>query len=254
MHTLISLMLLFTPLAQTPPKTAPPPPAAKPTPPAAKPATPPAEPEEDLKTYNLPDALAAITLTQNYYNKINTFQAKFKQVFSKKFHGDQPAESGVIYIKKPGFMLWDYLAPDKKMFLIDGKKAWMYEPTSKQALWRDVKDSALPTPVKFLWGQGKLTDEFHVKVVPNSKFAGAGQKALKLLPKKRSPHFKIVMFVVDAQGAVVSSLVYDHEGNKNQITFSEISMNKPIDDKKFVFTPPKGVQVLQAGEDKPATR
>ena len=58
--------------------------------------------------------------------------------------------------------------------------------------------------------------------------------------------------MVDAAGAVVSSLVYDHEGNKNQITFSEITMNKPIDDKKFVFTPPKGVQVLQAGEDKPA--
>ncbi len=244
MHTLISLVFLFAPLTQTPP-------APKPaTPPVVTPAKPAAEPEEDLKTYNLADAMAAITTTQNYYNKITTFQAKFKQVFSKKFHGDQPAESGVIYIKKPGFMLWDYLAPDKKMFLIDGKKAWMYEPSSKQALWRDVKDSSLPTPVKFLWGQGKLTDEFHVKIVPNSKFAGPNQKALKLLPKKRSPHFKLVMFVVDAQGAVVSSLVYDHEGNKNQITFSEITLNKPIEDKKFAFTPPKGVQVLQAGDEK----
>ena len=246
MHTLISLVFLFTPLTQTPPA---PKPAA---PPAVTPAKPAAEPEEDLKTYNLADALAAITTTQNYYNKITTFQAKFKQVFSKKFHGDQPAESGVIYVKKPGFMLWDYLAPDKKMFLIDGKKAWMYEPSSKQALWRDVKDSSLPTPVKFLWGQGKLTDEFHVKIVPNSKFAGPNQKALKLLPKKRSPHYKLVMFVVDAQGAVVSSLVYDHEGNKNQITFSEIQMNKLIEDKKFTFVPPKGVQVLQAGDEKPA--
>jgi len=246
MHTLISLVFLFTPLTQTPP-------APKPaTPPVVTPAKPAAEPEEDLKTYNLADAMAAITTTQNYYNKITTFQAKFKQVFSKKFHGDQPAESGVIYIKKPGFMLWDYLAPDKKMFLIDGKKAWMYEPSSKQALWRDVKDSSLPTPVKFLWGQGKLTDEFNVKIVPNSKFAGPNQKALKLLPKKRSPHFKLVMFVVDAQGAVVSSLVYDHEGNKNQITFSEITLNKPIEDKKFAFTPPKGVQVLQAGDEKAA--
>lgn len=246
MHTLISLVFLFAPLTQTPP---PPKPA---TPPVVTPAKPAAEPEEDLKTYNLAEAMAAIMTTQNYYNKITTFQAKFKQVFSKKFHGDQPAESGIIYIKKPGFMLWDYLAPDKKMFLIDGKKAWMYEPSSKQALWRDVKDSSLPTPVKFLWGQGKLTDEFHVKIVPNSKFAGPNQKALKLLPKKRSPHFKQVMFVVDAQGAVVTSLVYDHEGNKNQIIFSEITLNKPIEDKKFAFTPPKGVQILQAGDEKPA--
>jgi len=251
MHTLISLAFLFLPLTQTPPV---PKPAV--TTPAPKPAAPtpakPAEAEEDLKTYNLADAMTAITTTQNYYNKITTFQAKFKQVFSKKFHGDQPAESGVIYIKKPGFMLWDYLLPDKKMFLIDGKKAWMYEPSSKQALWRDVKDSSLPTPVKFLWGQGKLTDEFHVKIVPNSKFAGKNQKALKLLPKKRSPHFKLVMFVVDVQGAVVSSIVYDHEGNKNQITFSEINLNKTIENKKFAFTPPKGVQVLQAGEEKPS--
>ncbi len=228
-------------LAQTPP--------SKPEMPPAKPAAPAADPDEDLKSYNQADALAALGQVQTYYNRITTFQAKFKQVFTKKFHGDQPEESGIVYIKKPGYMLWDYLTPAKKMFLIDGKKAWMYEPASKQALWRDIKDSALPTPVKFLWGQGKLADEFHVKLIPNSKFAGKNQRVLKLLPKKRSPHYKSVLFVIDAQGAVAASLVYDHEGNRNRIDFSSIETNKPIDDKKFAFTPPKGVQVLQAGDD-----
>lgn len=228
-------------------------PAKPQTPPPAQPA--PAKPaasvesEEDLKTYDQSDALAALGQVQNYYNKIITFQAKFKQVFTKKFHGDQPEESGIVYIKKPGFMLWDYLKPSKKIFLIDGKKAWMYEVDSQQALWRDIKDSSLPTPVKFLWGQGKLTDEFHVKLIPNSKFAGKGQRVLKLLPKKRSPHYKSVLFVIDTQGAVAASLVYDHEGNRNRIDFSNIETNKPIEDKKFSFTPPKGVQVLQAGDD-----
>lgn len=223
---------------------------AKPADQPAKPA--PAEPDEDIKTYDQADALAALGQVQNYYNQVKSFQAKFKQVFTKKFHGDQPEETGIVYIKKPGYMLWDYLAPSKKMFLIDGKKAWMYEPESKQALWRDVKDSSLPTPVKFLWGQGKLTDEFHVKLIPNSKFAGKNQRVLKLLPRRRSPHYKSVLFVIDSRGAVAASLVYDHEGNRNRIDFSAIETNKPMDDKKFMFTPPKGVQVLQAGDDTPA--
>ncbi len=220
--------------------------------PPAKPAAKPAAPQEDLGTYNSKESLAAMAVTQAYYDKITTFQADFSQVFTKRFHGDQPAESGKIYVKKPGFMTWDYLKPEKKLFLIDGKKAWMYEPSSKQAMWHDIKDSGLPTPVKFLWGKGKLVDDFHVKIIDKSKFAGKGQKAIKLLPKKSSPHFTSVLFIVNEQGAVVSSIVFDSEGNRNRITFSNIVLNKPIADRIFTFTPPKGVQVLQAGDSKPS--
>ncbi|MBN2724114.1 MAG: outer membrane lipoprotein chaperone LolA [Deltaproteobacteria bacterium] len=200
--------------------------------------------------YNLPDSQFLCLKIQTYYNKIKTFKSDFKQVFSKKFHGDQKPEYGKVYIKKPGKMTWEYTRPEKKLFIVDGKKVWVYEPVQKQALWKNLGDSGLPAPVKFLWGKGNLINEFNVKIIKNSKFAGKNESVLKLLPKKKSPHFKSVLFVVDASGAVKQSIVYDREGNRNRIYFNSIILDKPIPDKLFKFIPPKGIQVLEAGVEK----
>ena len=209
-----------------------------------------------LVGYNLPDAQLACVKIQGYYNKISTFRASFKQVFTKRFHGAQKPEKGILFIKKPGKMYWEYQKPEKKYFIIDGKRAWVYEPASKQALWKNIQDSSLPTPVKFLWGKGNLVAEFNIKLIPRSKFGGKGLTVLKLVPKKRSPHYRSVLFVHNTKGAVVSSIVYDHDGNKNQITFSNMKLNTKIPDSRFSFKPPKGVQVLQASgkPEKPARK
>jgi outer membrane lipoprotein carrier protein len=200
-----------------------------------------------LKGFNLPDAQLACISIQGYYNNIKTFKANFKQVFYKKFHGAQKAEYGVVYVKKPGKMAWEYTKPEKKFFIIDSKKVWIYEPSQKQALWRDIKDSSLPAPVKFLWGKGDLINNFHVKLIAKSKFGGKGKSVLKLVPKKQSPHYRSVLFVLTPKGAVLESIVYDHSGNKNRIIFSKISLNTKIKSSRFKFIPPKGVQVLYAG-------
>ncbi|MBU1239854.1 outer membrane lipoprotein carrier protein LolA [Myxococcota bacterium] len=203
---------------------------------------------ENLKGYDLPDAQISCIRIQGYYNKIKTFQAAFKQIFTKRFHGAQKPESGMVYVQKPGKMAWEYLKPEKKFFIVDGKKVWIYEPSQKQAMWRHIKDSALPAPVKFLWGKGDLVGTFHVKLITNSKHGGKGKAVLKLVPKSASPHYRSVLFVFTPQGAVLESIVYDHGGNKNHIIFSGIKLNTVISGKRFVFTPPKGIQVLYAGD------
>lgn len=207
---------------------------------------------EDTTGYNLADAQLVCLKIQAYYNKIKTFKSNFRQVFTKRFHGDQKPESGVLYITKPGKMTWEYTSPEKKYFIVDGKKAWVYEPLNKQALWKNISDSGLPAPVKFLWGKGNLIAEFNVKIVKNSKFAGKNETVLKLVPKKRSPHYKSVLFVTDSSGAVKQSIVYDHEGNRNRIYFSSIVLDKTIPESTYIFKAPKGVMVMEAGTEKKA--
>jgi outer membrane lipoprotein carrier protein len=207
-----------------------------------------------LKGYNLPDSQLSCLKIQSYYNSIKTFKSSFKQVFTKRFHGAQKPETGLVFIKKPGKMMWQYLKPEKKLFIVNNKKVWIYEPANKQAIWSDIKSSSLPAPVKFLWGKGNLIGEFNVKLLHKSKFAVKGTKVLKLVPKKRSPHYRSVLFVFTAKGAVLQSIVYDHSGNKNQIIFSKIVLNKTIKDKKFNFKPPKGVQILHASKQVKKTK
>ncbi|MDA3864333.1 MAG: outer membrane lipoprotein chaperone LolA [Deltaproteobacteria bacterium] len=203
-----------------------------------------------LGGYNLPDAQLACLKIQKYYNSIKSFKSKFKQVYYKRFYGPQKPETGELFLEKPGKMAWEYKKPEKKFFIVDGKKVWIYEPANKQVLWRKLGESNLPTPVKFLWGKGNLVREYNVKLIPKSKYATPDTRVLKLVPRKKSNHYRSVLFVFDKNGAVKQSIVYDHNGNKNRIYFSKIKLNQKIKSSKFNFKPPKGVQVLHASKAK----
>src|SRR5256885_10000771 len=37
------------------------------------------------------------------------------------------SESGTAYFRRPGKMRWEYEAPEKNLFLVDGKTAWRSE-------------------------------------------------------------------------------------------------------------------------------
>ena len=196
--------------------------------------------------YNTKEALQLVRLMETHYARVGSMRISFEQTYVKRFHGPQGTEKGRILIKRPGKLLWEYTSPRKKLFVIDGKKLWIYEPDNRQVFWSEVRESALPASVRFLWSKVSLADEYDVKYIPRSKFGGPGLKVLKLKPKKRSPHYRYVLFVIDGQGRVHKSIVYSHQGDKNIVVFKNTSENVSVKDDLFRFTPPKGVQVIHA--------
>ena len=200
--------------------------------------------------YQLAEALYVAQKVQAYYNKTRDFKAKFQQIYKKAFHGTQPPRYGYLWVKKPGLMRWDYVSPRKKQLISDGQKLWIYVPGDKQVFWKDLKSSALPTAVTFLWGRGKLLDDFWVKVLPGSKYTKPGTMVLKLLPKQPNANFKHLLFVVELKtGMVRESLIFDHLGNRNHYIFSQARANTRIPTATFKFTPPQGVRVIRATRD-----
>ncbi|MFH2009524.1 MAG: outer membrane lipoprotein chaperone LolA [bacterium] len=199
------------------------------------------------KGYNHADAIWLASRVQAYYNKTTDFKAKFKQVYSKAYHGPQTPRWGYMWVKKPGLMRWDYTSPRKKQLICDGQKIWIYDPGYKQVFWRDVKTSAIPTAVSFLWGKGNIVNEFYVMIVSGSKYAKPGTKVLRLMPKLPNSNFKHVLFVVDSKTAiVVETVVYDHLSNKNHYFFMNATANTGVTRVRFSFKPPAGVRVIRA--------
>jgi len=197
--------------------------------------------------YQLPEALYVAHKVQSYYDRTRDFKAKFQQIYKKAFHGTQAPRFGYLWVKKPGLMRWDYVSPRKKQLITDGKKLWIYVPGDKQVFWRDLRSTALPSAVTFLWGRGKLLSDFWVKLVVGSKYTRPGTLVLKLLPRQTNVNFKHLLFVVDLRtGMVRETLIFDHLGNRNHYIFSEARSNTRIPTSTFHFTPPRGVRVIRA--------
>jgi outer membrane lipoprotein carrier protein len=202
------------------------------------------------KGFNQADAVVAVAQVQKYYDQTRDFKAKFSQVYSKAYHGAEPARYGYLWVKKPGLMRWNYDSPRKKELVCDGAKIWIYDPGYKQVFWSHLKDSAVPSAVSFLWGKGNLTGDFWVKILTTSKYLKPSTKVIMLQPKQPTGSFKHVLFVVDVRtNMVVETLVYDHLGNKNHYVFSLPQANTSPQDSLFKFTPPAGVRIIEGTKD-----
>ncbi len=63
----------------------------------------------------------------------------------------------MLWLKRPGKMLWDYREPQPKVFVTDGKWAWFYVPGERQARKAAVKKlDDLRSPLRYLLGKTKL--------------------------------------------------------------------------------------------------
>src|SRR5881409_264404 len=76
------------------------------------------------------DVHALARAVDEHYNRLRTLQADFTEIYQGS--GIQRTESGTLWLKKPGKMRWEYRSPQEKLFVGDGKDAWLYLPAEKQ--------------------------------------------------------------------------------------------------------------------------
>jgi outer membrane lipoprotein carrier protein len=186
------------------------------------------------------DPKPVVERIQKYYDATKDLHAKFEQTLESGM-GRAKKASGDVWLKKPGRMRWDYVKPEKKLMVADGKTLWVYEQEDAQAIKQDMSSSTLPAQVSFLVGQGKLQDEFDATVVKSE-----GETiTLKLVPKSGTTQYRYLEFIVDAKsGMVKETVIYDQQGGTNRLSFSNIEQNKGVPDGKFTFTPPAGTKIL----------
>jgi outer membrane lipoprotein carrier protein len=190
-----------------------------------------------------------IARMQAFYEKIGDLKADFKQEIVNPTTGRTKTSYGVVKLKKPGRMRWDYSKPAKKHFISDGQTLWVYEPEDQQAFRQDIKSSNLSAAVTFLAGKGKLAEEFNFELLPPGKQGGKEDYAVKLMPKTPSAQFKSVVLVVEPKAFQVKlSIVETVDGGQSKVWFTGVELTKKIPDSTFKFTPPAGVRVIVPGK------
>ena len=184
----------------------------------------------------------ALDSIQRQYEKVSTFEADFTQRSYVKMMNQTHSVKGTVKIKKPGKMKWVYGAPDTQILISDGKNLWLYVPEEEQATKVPVESIySSNTPALFLAGKGKLTRSFNVESVSEEN----RNILVTLVPKNEDQGLaRLILHANKKNYQITGSTVYDKLGNKTDIRFSRIRINREIPEEQFQLKTPPGVEIL----------
>jgi outer membrane lipoprotein carrier protein len=189
---------------------------------------------------------AVVDTLQKTYEGTKDFKGRFTQKFTYTMLRRTQESTGSVSFEKPGRMRWDYDTPAPKSFIVDGKALWIVQPQDNVAFVNACfQQDGLTASVAFLWGEGKLREQFTI-----SRFDGVfGEKTdhhLLLIPRDGNSVFARLILVVDPKTSrVKQSVVVDLAGNVNQFIFRDLSFNVGkaggITATTFRYTPVSGI-------------
>lgn len=190
-------------------------------------------------------ASALAAALQKRYATVRDFSADFVHAYRGGVLRTQAVERGQVTIKKPGKMRWEYTSPERKLFVSDGVRIYAYVPEDRQVTISAVPaNDAATTSVLFLTGRGNLTRDF-VPSLDTSMDIPPGTVALKLVPRQPEAEYDWLVLVVDGESLQILQLVTaDAQGGRSTFVFSNLRENTNPADRTFVFTIPRGVDVI----------
>ena len=187
------------------------------------------------------EARPLVEKVQSFYENTDDFTASFHQTYIYQV-GRRVESRGTVAFKKPAMMRWDYNHPRERSFIVDGTDLWIWTPEDLTVVrQRGFTASDLSTSITFLWGEGRLEDEFHIEL--------EGDDRLSLTPIRPESSFQKVIFKVDVEtGRVLESTVVDPQGNRNHMVFSEMNLNAGLSGERFEFSLPAGADLQEMPE------
>jgi outer membrane lipoprotein carrier protein len=170
---------------------------------------------------------------------VSDMKARFVQTYRSGALGREVVEQGVLSLKKPGRMLWEYQKPEKKTFVSDGNTFYFYVPADRQVIKRDGADLR-GIPALLLAGRGEILTHFKVALEPTDP----PLQRLRLTPVKADPELDTVVLDVDAAHRIRAIEVIDAQGNRSRFQFEGLQENLGLKDELFRFEVPRGVEVI----------
>lgn len=193
----------------------------------------------------LPDVHSVAQAVDQHYDRLHTLQADFTEIYQGA--GIERTESGTLWLKKPGKMSWDYRSPEEKLFISDGKDAWLYLPAEKQvrkSSLRKLED--LRSPLAFLLGKTKLEKELTgLSFAPNVQTWKVENAVLQGVPKGMEDRVRQVVLEVTPEHQIARLLIEGTDDSITEYRFSNQREDVPIPESKFHFAVPTGTETIQ---------
>jgi outer membrane lipoprotein carrier protein len=184
---------------------------------------------------------------QAFYLKTKDLKGNFKQVYTDTLYNRERTSYGYLYVRKPGMMRWNYVKPETKSFIADGKELWVYEPIDKQAFRNPLSTSNLSTGLTFLLGSGDLNKEFNISAA-TEKLGAPNDHVLKLTPKTATGQYTHILLAVRPGNFTVGESMVVSKTNRNHFVFTNLEFNTKLPKSRFQFRPPSDVRVINGAK------
>jgi len=182
---------------------------------------------------------------QAKYEDVNSFRARFEQTLSSR--GIRQSESGIVMMKRPGKMYWEYHNPTEKYFVADGKKAYFYVPQYEQVMVSELDLENADSPLLFLLGKGDFEHDFEIEIEEdNTTTDQLSGIVLRLVPREPHPEFSQLLLEIDPVSFMIRKLtVIEPIGQQNEYLLKDIQENVKIPDRQFRLKIPSNVEVIE---------
>ena len=196
-----------------------------------------------------PGAQEIVDRVQERYERVESFSADFRQVFqSQGVYFESDWGEGILLMKRPGKMYWEYQRPTRKLFVADGKQTFFYVPSENQVTISDLDSETADTPLLFLLGPKRIRDDFLVQFETGEGPLHESNLLLRLTPIRARPEVSYLLLELSPETYLIHRLsVVEPIGNRNDYIFSRFRENVKIRDKQFRLELPDGVEIIRIG-------
>ncbi|MET0332832.1 MAG: outer membrane lipoprotein chaperone LolA [Rhizobacter sp.] len=184
-------------------------------------------------------AQSSVDTLKEFVRDVKTGRADFTQTVTSPDGAKKKTSSGKFEFSRPNRFRFTYLKPFAQDIVADGQKVWIYDADLNQASSRKFSQALGATPAALLAG-GALEKDFDLAAQP----AKDGLDWVEATPKAKDGSFKSVR--VGFKGKTLAAVeVVDAFGQRSLLQFSQFVANEPIKPETFVFTVPKGVDLIE---------
>jgi outer membrane lipoprotein carrier protein len=186
-------------------------------------------------------AESLVTRIEERHARTKDLVARFVQSYRSGLLGRELVERGIVSIKRPGQMRWEYKDPEEKLFVSDGKTFYFYVPEDKQVIVQE-QEGQRSLAARLLFGSGGLLEEFEATLDEPWE---DGVLTIRLVPREENAEIERAYIDVEPSGLIRSILLEDIQGNRTRFRFDDVRENTNLPDRLFRFEIPPGVEVIR---------
>jgi len=192
----------------------------------------------------LPNLHSVAQAVDQHYDRLRSLKAEFTEIYQGA--GTERTESGTLWLKKPGKMSWEYRSPEEKLFVSDGKDAWLYLPAEKQVRKSSLKNlEDFRSPLAFLLGKTKLEKELQgLAFAPNVQAWKPEDSILTGVPRGMEDRVKQVLLEITPDYRIARIMIEASDDSVAEYRFSNQKEDIPVPDGKFRFVAPAGTETV----------
>jgi len=181
----------------------------------------------------------------DHYNHLRSLEAQFTETY--RGAGADRVESGMLWLKKPRKMRWEYRSPSEKLFVSDGQSVWFYLPAERQLRKTELRKlDDLRSPIAFLLGKTKLESELQgLSMAVDETPQSSGDIVLRGVPQAIAGEVNEVQLEVTPSHQIARIVLFEPDGASTEFRFTGWKENVDLSDSRFRFTPPAGVETVE---------